>query len=154
MNPKVLSLAVLGALCPALAQAAELPREEIETVVVTGSYAPLPAADLPAVVSVLDRDMLSALNKRSVAEVLRTVPGLLVEEQGGAGGLTAVSIRGGESNFTLVMVDGVALNDPTNSRGGGYDFNNLDPATVERIEVVRGSQSAIYGSDAPGGSRY
>jgi len=98
-----------------------------------------------------------------VADVLRTVPGLLVEEQGGAGGLTAVSIRGGESNFTVVMLDGVALNDPTtrvggviqgdptNSRGGGYDFNNLDPATVERIEIVRGSQSAIYGSDALGG---
>ncbi|MEM1112213.1 MAG: TonB-dependent receptor [Pseudomonadota bacterium] len=123
----------------------------LESVVVTGAYAPIIAADLTASVSVLDETILSALNKRSVADVLRSVPGLLVEEQGGVGGLTAVSVRGGESNFTLVMVDGVALNDPTNSRGGSYDFNNLDPATVQRIEVVRGAQSAVYGSDALAG---
>jgi iron complex outermembrane receptor protein/vitamin B12 transporter len=122
-----------------------------EDVLVTGTYTAMPLADLTSSVSVLDAATLRALNKRSVADMLRTVPGLLVEEQGGAGGLTAVSIRGGEANFTLVLLDGVPVNDPTNSRGGGFDFSNLDPGSVERIEIVRGPQSAVYGSDGLAG---
>jgi vitamin B12 transporter len=123
----------------------------MEDLLVTGSYVPQQASDLSASVSVLDTHTLRALNKRSIADLLKTVPGLSVEEQGGAGGLTAISIRGGEANFTLVLLDGVPLNDPTNSRGGSFDFANLDPANVERIEIVRGSQSAVYGSDALSG---
>ena len=121
----------------------------LETVVVTGTYAPRSA--ITSDVSILDDEQIAALNKTSVADLLKTLPGLLVEEQGGPGGLTAVSIRGGESNFTLVLVDGVEVNDPTNSRGGSYDFANLNPDMVERIEVVRGAQSSIYGSDALAG---
>ena len=122
---------------------------DMEHTLVTGSYAPL--AELTASASVLESPEIQALNKRSLAEVLQTLPGLLVEQQGGPGGLTAVSIRGAESNFTLVLLDGVPVNDPTNSRGGGFDFSNLNPALVERIEVVRGAQSAVYGSDALAG---
>ena len=121
----------------------------IEDVLVTGTFAPQPA--LTSSVSVLDAQQIQALNKITLADVLKTLPGLLVEEQGGPGGLTAVSIRGGESNFTLVLVDGVAVNDPTNFRGGSFDFANLNPNMVDRIEVVRGAQSAIYGSDALAG---
>lgn len=123
--------------------------EQLEHTLVTGTYAPL--AELTASVSVLEQAQIQALNKRSLSEVLQTLPGLLVEQQGGPGGLTAVSIRGAESNFTLVLLDGVPVNDPTNSRGGGFDFANLNPALVERIEVVRGAQSAVYGSDALAG---
>ncbi|TDG14099.1 TonB-dependent receptor [Seongchinamella unica] len=121
----------------------------MEHTLVTGTYAPL--AELTASVSVLEQVQIQSLNKRSLSEVLQTLPGLLVEQQGGPGGLTAVSIRGAESNFTLVLLDGVPVNDPTNSRGGGFDFANLNPALVERIEVVRGAQSAVYGSDALAG---
>ena len=121
----------------------------VEQVVVTGSYTPVAA--ITSSMTVLDEESVERLNKRSLAGLLKTVPGLLVEEQGGPGGLTAVSIRGGESNFTLVLLDGVALNDPTNTRGGGFDFANLNAAQIERIEVVRGAQSAIYGSDALAG---
>jgi outer membrane cobalamin receptor len=88
---------------------------------------------------------------RSVADALRTVPGLLIEEAGGPGGLTAVSIRGGEANFTLVLVDGLQVNDPTNTRGGSFDFANVDIASIERIEIIRGPESAVYGSDAMAG---
>ncbi len=125
------------------------PGARIEDVLVTGTLAPQLA--LTSSVSVLDTQQIEALNKTTVADLLKTLPGLLVEEQGGPGGLTAVSIRGGESNFTLVLVDGVAVNDPTNFRGGGFDFANLNPNMVDRIEVVRGAQSAIYGSDAVAG---
>jgi iron complex outermembrane receptor protein/vitamin B12 transporter len=123
--------------------------EAMEDVLVTGTYSPANA--LTSAVSVLDEQQIRALNKRTVAGLLKTLPGVLVEEQGGPGGLTAVSIRGGEANFTLVLLDGVALNDPTNFRGGGFDFADLSTALVERVEVVRGAQSAIYGSDALAG---
>lgn len=123
--------------------------EEIESVLVTGTYAP--AGALTSAVSVLEEQQIRALNKRTLAGLLKTLPGVLVEEQGGPGGLTAVSIRGGEANFTLVLLDGVPLNDPTNFRGGGFDFADLGAALIERIEVVRGAQSAIYGSDALAG---
>ena len=82
---------------------------------------------------------------------MKAVPGVQVEELGGPGGLSAVFIRGGESNFTLVLLDGVAINDPTNTRGGGIDFSRFDPASVERLEIIRGPQSSIYGSNALGG---
>ena len=123
--------------------------DEVENVLVTGSYAP--QAVLTSSVTVLDGQQIAALNKRTLAGILKTVPGLLVEEQGGPGGLTAVSIRGGEANFTLVLLDGVPVNDPTNSRGGSFDFANLNTSLVDRIEVVRGAQSAVYGSDAVAG---
>ncbi|MFT4614392.1 MAG: vitamin B12 transporter [Bacteroidia bacterium] len=128
----------------ALAQA-----QTLENVLVTGSYSP--QEELTAAVTVLDKAQITALNKRSLAGLLQSVPGLLVEEQGGPGGLSAVSVRGGEGNFTLVLLDGVPINDPTNSRGGGFDFANLNTALVERVEVIRGPRSAVYGSDAVAG---
>ena len=121
----------------------------IEDVVVTGVYSPQTA--LTSTVSVLDAEQIALRNKRSINDLLKTVPGLLIEQQGGAGGLSAVSIRGAESNFTLVLNDGVSVNDPTNFRGGGFDFANLNSSLVERIEVVRGAQSTIYGSAALAG---
>jgi iron complex outermembrane receptor protein/vitamin B12 transporter len=127
------------------------PEAGVEQLVVTGTFVPAPLTELTSSVSVLEVETIEALQKRNIADLLKTVPGLLVEEQGGSGGLTAVSIRGGEANFTLVMIDGVALNDPTNTRGGGFDFSNLNIASIERIEIVRGPQSAIYGSDALAG---
>ena len=143
MQHRVISILIMSVLAGA-SEAASGPA--IEDVLVTGTLAPQLA--LTSSVSVLDTEQILALNKTTVADLLKTLPGLLVEKQGGPGGLTAVSIRGGESNFTLVLIDGVAVNDPTNFRGGGFDFANLNPNMVDRIEVVRGAQSAIYGSDA------
>ena len=90
--------AIVLVLTPPLADAAEDPT--IEDVLVTGSHVPQPA--LTASVSALDTPTIRAMNKRSVAELLQTMPGLLVEQQGGPGGLTVVSIRGAEANLTLV----------------------------------------------------
>jgi vitamin B12 transporter len=124
---------------------------ELESTLVTGVYSPAESSSLTGTVTVLDLESLQLLNTRSVSGALKTVPGIQVEELGGPGGLAAVSIRGGEANFTLVLLDGVAINDPTNTRGGGVDFSRLDSASVERIEVVRGPQSSIYGSNALAG---
>jgi len=147
---KLVTMALIG-VSSISAHAVEEAGSDMEQVLVTGTYSPVPASDMTSSVTVLGPWEIRALNKSSVADVLKTIPGILVEEQGGAGGLTAISIRGGETNFTLVMIDGVPMNDPTNTRGGGFDVSNLNLASIERIEVIRGPQSAIYGSDALAG---
>jgi len=148
-NRDVFSLLMAGLIMPLPGQSA--PQAAIPEQQVTGSYTPLALESLASSVTVLSAEAIRALNKTRVVDVLQTIPGLLIEEQGGPGGLTAVSIRGGESNFTLVLVDGVRVNDPTNTRGGSFDFSTLDVHSVARIEVIRGPQSAIYGSDALAG---
>lgn len=84
-------------------------------------------------------------------EVLKQVPGLYVDQPGGRGGTSSVYIRGGDPNFTLVLIDGVEVNDPTNSRGGSFDFSTLSTDNIERIEIVRAPLSALYGSGAQSG---
>jgi len=126
-------------------------QELLEQVIVTGTYNPLALAQVSSSVSVVDRKMLKQLNKTTLADVLQSVPGVLIEQQGGPGGLAVASIHGGESNYTLVMVDGVAMNDPGNSRGGAFDLNSINVDSIERVEIVRGPQSAIYGADAVAG---
>lgn len=102
--------------------------------------------------SVVEAAEIERLQPASLLEVLDEVAGVRAFSTGGAGGRSFVSIRGGEPNFTLVLLDGVRLNDPTNSRGGGFDFFTIDPALVERIEVTRDSLSAVHGSDALAGA--
>lgn len=122
-----------------------------EQVIVTGTYTPTPVEQMSAAVSVLDRAQITSLNKTNLADLLQAIPGILVERQGGPGGLAVASIRGGDSNYTVVMIDGVAMNDPGNSRGGAFDLGSINLDSIERIEVVRGPQSAIYGADALAG---
>lgn len=145
----LLPLALTMASAPLYAQQ---PQEQVqEQLIVTGTYSPLTATQVSSTVSVIDRATITQLNKTNLADVLQTVPGVLVERQGGPGGLTVASIRGGESNYTVVMIDGVALNDPGNTRGGAFDLGNINVDSIERIEIVRGPQSAIYGADALAG---
>jgi outer membrane cobalamin receptor len=152
MNAKRLQCAVGLSLIPAFSAApVYADKMNVEELLVTGSYSETQRENVSASITILDRADISALNKSHLVDVLRTVPGLLIEEQGGAGGLVSVSLRGGESNFTVVMIDGVQLNDPTNTRGGSFDFGNLGVDSIERIEIVRGAQSTIYGSDALSG---
>ena len=117
-----------------------------ESVVVSAAQVDLPLSLVPDSVTVLTRADLEARQIQTVPEALRRVPGLTVTQSGGPGSLTSLFPRGGESDFTLVLVDGVAMN----AFGGGFDFSSLSIADVERIEVVRGPQSAVYGSGAIG----
>lgn len=102
-------------------------------------------------VAVADREAIARRQPASLLEVLDTLPGVRAFPTGGPAGGSFVSIRGGEPNFTAVMIDGVRLNDPTNSAGGAFDFSLLDPLVVERVEVSRVAGSAIHGSDALSG---
>lgn len=102
-------------------------------------------------VSVIDAEQIRARNAASVAEVMNQLPGLHVDQVGGPGGTASVYIRGADPNYTLVLIDGVRQNDPTTSRGGAIDLSSLSTSNIERIEVIRGGGSALYGSDAMGG---
>lgn len=84
-------------------------------------------------------------------DLFRQIPGLQIDQLGGPGGLSSVYIRGSDPNHVLVLIDGVRVNDPTNSRGGGFNLSGLDPSQIERIEVLRGAGSSVYGADAMGG---
>ncbi|HKX77255.1 MAG TPA: TonB-dependent receptor [Novosphingobium sp.] len=99
-------------------------------------------------VTILDSETLKLRQTRVVSDVLRDVPGLAVSRQGNVGGLTQVRVRGSEGNHVLVLIDGIEAADPYSS---GYDFGTLLADPEARIEVLRGQQSSLYGSDAIGG---
>jgi outer membrane cobalamin receptor len=118
-----------------------------ESVVVSATQVATPLSEAPASVSVLSADDMAARQHESLTDALRTVPGMTVAQSGGRGALTSVFPRGGESDYTLVLVDGVRLN----AFGGGFDFGTLGEGLIERVEIVRGPQSALFGADAIGG---
>ena len=123
----------------------------LETLIVTASRLDISADELTPSIEIVSSERINSQNASSVTELLRQVAGSNIIQQGGRGGITSILLRGGEPNFTVVLIDGVKVNDPTNTRGGSYDFSNLDLAGIERIEVVRGPMSAVYGSDALAG---
>ena len=118
-----------------------------ESVLVTASAVERPLSQVPDSVTVISSRDLEVRQAATVAEVLRSVPSLGVTATGGRGSQTSLYSRGAEANFTLVLIDGVRVND----FGGGFDFAHLPVADIERIEVVRGPQSAQWGADAIGG---
>tara|TARA_R110001583_G_C5657547_1_gene409355 strand:+ start:2256 stop:4142 length:1887 start_codon:yes stop_codon:yes gene_type:complete len=100
---------------------------------------------------VISESEISALAANSFADILRGVPGIDIMEQGGLGGLTFLSIRGGDPNFVTILIDGVKVNDPTNSRGGAFDLGTLDPNLIAQVEIFYSSLSTVFGSDALAG---
>ena len=125
--------------------------EPLSVIVVTGTLARSQSIASRVPKHVVTREDIELMSPSNSLDILRNVPGVSVTRLGGSGGLTFVGIRGGDPNFTVVMIDGVNVNDPTNSRGGGFDFSSLDPYLIEKIEVFYGSYSSVYGSDALGG---
>lgn len=98
-----------------------------------------------ASISVLDTDAIDASGARSVAELLRALPGVFVLASGARGGVTFASLRGGDPNLTLVLLDGVPLNDSTEPQGGAVNLEELPTDLIERVEVVRGPSGSFYG---------
>lgn len=118
--------------------------------IVTANLVPTPANQVGSAVTVITSKEIEQQQVIYVSDILRTAPGLAVNQSGGSfGSLTQVRIRGAEGNQTLVRLDGIELNDP--SGGSEYNFGNLLAENIERIEIIRGPQSALYGSDAIGG---
>jgi outer membrane cobalamin receptor len=117
-----------------------------ETLVVSAAQVEIPLSRASSAVSIITGAELHDRQLTTVADALRQVPGLAVARAGSAGALTSVFPRGGESDYTLVYIDGMELN----TFGGGFDFAHLATANIDRIEIVRGPQSALYGSNAIG----
>jgi outer membrane cobalamin receptor len=112
--------------------------------VITATRTATQSNELGGSVDVITTDDLRRANQSHVAESLRLIPGLVVAQTGGRGGITSVFARGGESDYNKVLIDGV----PVNSAGGLFDFAPLTTENLDRIEVVRGPGSALFGSDA------
>ena len=117
-----------------------------DTVVVTASRTAETAASVMESHAVFTAEDIETLGSHSVADVLRHVPGLNIESTGREGSIASVYARGGESDYNHVLIDGVRVN----ADGGYYDFGRVSAGEIERVEVVRGAQSALYGSDAIG----
>ncbi|MEM9168500.1 MAG: TonB-dependent receptor [Pseudomonadota bacterium] len=124
--------------------------DEPDTIIVTGTRLPTPLDQVGRSVSVLTAADIDVRQQRFVFDALAAIPGVQVVRTGSFGSLATVSVRGLDSDQTLVVQDGVVINNPA-SFGNGFNFANFDTADVERIEVIRGAQSTLYGSDAIGG---
>ncbi len=120
-------------------------------VVVTGSRVATSPDDLAANVTILEREYFDVEKPAKLADVLRRVAGVHVDSVGGRGGTSSLYMRGADPNYTLVLVDGVRVNDPTNARGGSFDLSTFDVADIQRVEIARGPYSAVYGGDALAG---
>src|SRR5206468_2500072 len=117
--------------------------------VITASRAPQAQAETPASVSVVDKKKILRLGEPLVSAYLRLTPSASVSTSGPQGSLTEVRIRGAEANHTLLFIDGIKVNDPAADDSARFELLNADLAS--RIEVVRGPQSALWGSEAIGG---
>jgi vitamin B12 transporter len=120
-----------------------------DQIVITASRAPESESQTPASVTIFDTSTIERLDDPLVADLLRLTPSLAVTSIGPAGSLTEVRIRGSEANHTLLFLDGIKINDPASGDAPRFELLNADLAS--RIEVVRGPQSALWGSDAIGG---
>src|SRR5687768_131476 len=124
--------------------------EELERVIVSANRIAQPLSRIGDSVTLIDAEQVRASQKLTVSDLLATTPGVSVSRNGGLGGSTQLRIRGAEHDQTVVLIDGIKLNDPS-SAGGGFNFANLLTGDYMRIEVLRGPQSTLWGSQAIGG---
>jgi|TARA_B110000967_G_C18878887_1_gene559869 vitamin B12 transporter len=130
-------------------QAVTAAETEIQEVLVSASLVPIAAKRSANAITVIDREQLSNRAALSVSDLLRDVPGLAVSRSGVQGSQTQIRARGAEANHLLVLIDGVEANDP--SQGDELNWGTLSADDIERIEVIRGPQSSMRGSDAMAG---
>ncbi|MEM8772410.1 MAG: TonB-dependent receptor [Pseudomonadota bacterium] len=137
-------------LSPSVLFAQSTEQEEPDEIIVEGLRLPTPLGETGISVSVITAEDIELKAYQFAVDALANAPGVTINQNGTFGGLATVRIRGASSDQTLVLLDGVPLGDPT-SVGGGYDFSFFDAADIERIEILKGPQSTLWGSDAIGG---
>jgi len=135
---------------PVLAQSADDDANALDTVVIEGSRLGQTKTEIGSAVSIITADDIEELGFDYALDAVAAAPGVTVNQNGSFGGQASVRIRGAASEQTLVLIDGVPVNDPS-SPGGGFNFARVDTANIERIEVLKGAQSTLWGTDAIGG---
>ena len=131
-------------------QTAEATQKEIEEIVIVDSRLDISTFAVGQNISVT-REQLENTRPADVEQLLQRLPGFTLSRPGGAGGVSEIFVRGAESNFTAVYVDGIRLNNSSNTRGGSFDSSMIDAFSVGQIDVATGAMSAIYGADAMAG---
>ena len=122
--------------------------QTIDTIVVTATRSSIPINQVSTPITVIDREQIDLSLAKDLSQILRFEAGLEIGRNGGPGQATSIFMRGTESNHTLVLIDGVRINPGTI---GGAALQNISPEIIERIEIVKGARSSLYGTDAIGG---
>ncbi len=136
----------LIASAPAASQTNNDSHGDLDTIVITASRSPLARGNIGSSTTVITHDLIEKRQARYVTDLLRAIPGFSVSQTGTTGTQTQVRVRGAEANHVLVLIDGVRANDP--ATGDEFRWEQLSTSNVERIEIVRGPQSSLWGSDA------
>ena len=144
------SIIALAAASPAFAQTPETDVRSGDDIVVTASGIEQPRDEVGQAITVIDAATIKKRQTTDVVDLLATTPGVRFNRTGSTGSVAGVSLRGAETTQTLVLIDGVKVNDPSGI-GDGYDFGHLLTGNIRRIEVLRGSNSVVHGSQAIGG---
>lgn len=148
MNKKQSFLFGTAGLSLVMALSVQADSHNLDTLVISAGLLPVESEKLGRAHTLITTEELETSQNRYVADALRSVPGLSVSRSGSFGGLTQIRVRGSEANHVLVLIDGVEV---ASTSGGEFDFGGLQLADIERIEVLRGPQSAFYGSNATSG---
>jgi vitamin B12 transporter len=143
-----LCLAVMAGAQPTWAVDDETPVVQTDDVVTSATKTPVPVSHVTSAVEVITAEEMKRQNYKTVVEALRMAQGITVLQSGGPGTEATVLIRGGSESQTMVLIDGAIVNSATN---GYFNFANLTTDNIERIEILRGAQSMLWGSDAIGG---
>jgi vitamin B12 transporter len=144
---RLLFVSLICALCviaPFQSSAQDGDTVTLSTVIVSATKTPVSRSELTQAVTVITGEDLRALGVARVSDALRLVPGAMLSQNGSIGSVTTLFLRGGESRYTKVLIDGVAVN----QSGGFFDFSHLTTDNIDRIEIVRGPASVLYGADA------
>ena len=141
---------IMSAASVAHAQTTETEDKVLDIVIVEGSRLNQTETEIGSSVSIISADDIELIGYQFALDAVAAAPGATINQNGAFGGLASVRIRGASSEQTLVLIDGVPVTDPS-SPGGGFNFARLDTANIERIEVLKGPQSTLWGSDAIGG---
>ena len=140
---------LLSSTCLSNAYADSVASNTTEPLIISAIRVPTPASQVASSVTVITSDDIEAKQQRTLPDILQEVAGLNIV-QGGAGNVASVFMRGTNANHTKVLIDGIDVNDAS-SASGAFDFSQISAANIERVEVLRGPQSGLYGSDAIGG---
>ncbi|MFL6600075.1 MAG: TonB-dependent receptor plug domain-containing protein [Steroidobacteraceae bacterium] len=146
----VLTIALAAAAMPGFAAEGAGSPDSVQSVIVSATRLPTPESEIASSVTIITAKDIAARQERSLPDILKDVPGLNIVRTGGPGGQTVVFMRGTNSNHTKVLVDGIDVSDPSSSNAS-FDFSQFLTQDIERVEVLRGPQSGLYGSDAIGG---